>query len=66
MARKEEEEYLSRLGNRDKGRNKKAKLEGRGSCQPLESDLEQPPSIFAVLKPAMEVEGSLPSETEFQ
>lgn len=34
-----------------RGRNKKAKLEGRGSCQPLESELEQLPSIFAVLRP---------------
>lgn len=65
MAREEEEEYLSRLRNRSTGRNKKAKFEGRGSCQPLESELEQLPSIFVVLRPVMEMEGSLPSETEF-
>lgn len=54
MAREEEEEFLCW----EAGGNKEAALEGRGSWQPLESELEQPSSVFAVLRPAMDMEGS--------
>lgn len=50
---------MSLPGNRDRGENQGSKIEkAEGSCQPLESELEKPSSIFVILRPAVEVEGS--------
>lgn len=66
IARQEEKEYLSRLGNRGRGRNKKAKLEDRGSCSTLSLNLNSHPPSLLSSDPPWRWKGALPSETEFQ